>query len=81
MQECKMNTGSEDQFKETFVDDRSVSAVPPRDTWPGLSTGQLNALKGELEYRSAVYRSNKAVVYQLQEGLRYVEFLLSRPVE
>ena len=76
-----MSTGSDDRFKETFVDDASVSAVPPRDTWAGMSPAQLNSVKAELEYRAKVYRANKAAVFQITEGLRYIEFLLSRPVD
>jgi hypothetical protein len=76
-----MNTGSADQFRETFADDASVSAVPPRETWAGMSPSQLNMVKAELEYRVRVYRTNTAAVHQITDGLRYIEFLLSRPVD
>lgn len=62
---------------EVFVD-VPKQAIPPADTWEGLSVNQLIEVKNNLTTRAFQYTNNPAMLKPLRAGILRLDDLIAR---
>lgn len=62
---------------EYFVDTPVENPIPPKNTWPDLTTGQLIDVKSQLEDKLWTFGNNPTIAKPLREGVSLLEALIS----
>lgn len=62
---------------EYFADEPVQTPIPPKNTWPDLTTSQLIDVKNQLEEKLWAFGNNSVIAKPLREGISQLEQMIS----